>query len=143
MMSATYEAMADLRGCVTPALTKCHTDLAAGEISLVISGCAHIDPRGYHHPTMLSLLNEDVQQSLGALAHAMHCLHTPLAVQLCHSGGMSKPALVETAATMSLAGIERVVENFARAARAWVSASTRCRSTPPGTASSGDSSHRS
>lgn len=120
--SATYEAFADLKGCATPELTKCYTDLADGDIGLLISSCTQIDTRGQHHPTMLSLVSEEAQQSMGLLAHTLHKHGAPLCVQIVHSGAGSKPELTgfpsETPMTLSKSDIDRVIANFVSGAKA-------------------------
>lgn len=124
--SATYEAFADTKGCATPELTKCYTDLADGDIGLLISSCTQVDKRGQHHPTMLSLISEEAQQSIGLLAHDVHKHGAPFCVQLVHSGELSKPKLtgspVETPMTLSKSDIDRIIGNFVQSAKACVGA---------------------
>jgi 2,4-dienoyl-CoA reductase-like NADH-dependent reductase (Old Yellow Enzyme family) len=119
--SATFEALATNDGCVTPSLTKTYTTLADGEVGLIISSCTLVDPHGRHHPTMLSMLSDDSQTSIGRLASNVHKHRCPFAVQLVHAGSLAKPQLtgtpVETPNTMNHSDIDRVVANFVRAAR--------------------------
>ena len=122
--SATYEGLADEIGRATPALEKCYTDYADGEVGLIISSCTQVDPHSKHHPTMLSVTSDDAVQSLGILAQRVHEHRAPVAVQLTHSGMASKEALTglkqEVPDTVSRSDIERIVDNFVRGAKACV-----------------------
>jgi 2,4-dienoyl-CoA reductase-like NADH-dependent reductase (Old Yellow Enzyme family) len=119
--SPTYEALASPSGAVTPALTQLYTDLADGELSLVLTSCTLVDPHGRHHPTMLSLLSPEAQTSLGRLASDVHRHHSHFGVQLVHAGPAAKTAYsslpVETPDAMSAADIERVIGSFVSAAQ--------------------------
>lgn len=122
--SATYEALANESGCSTPAVEKCYTDYADGEVGLIISSCTQVDPHSKHHPTMLSVTSDDAVQSLGILAQRVHEHRAPLAIQLTHSGVASKESLThlkpEVPDTVSHHDIERIVANFVKGAKACV-----------------------
>jgi 2,4-dienoyl-CoA reductase-like NADH-dependent reductase (Old Yellow Enzyme family) len=119
--SPTYEAMATPAGAVTPALTKCYTDLADGRVGLVFTGCTLTDPRGRHHPTMLSLLSPESQGSIGRVASEVHRHQAHFGVQLVHAGLSAKAQYInaepEGPDTMSRSDIERVIDNFIRGAK--------------------------
>lgn len=121
--SATYEAFADNEGCCTPELLKCYSDYSKGEVGLIMSSCTQVDPMGKHHPTMLSLVTEKSITSYNKLVTAVQSEKSSIGFQLVHSGMAAKPHLIggkkpETPDTMSRADIERVIENFGKAASA-------------------------
>jgi 2,4-dienoyl-CoA reductase-like NADH-dependent reductase (Old Yellow Enzyme family) len=119
--SPTYEALSSATGSVTPSLTKCYTDLADGEVSLLLSSCTLADPQGRHHPKMLSLLSSESQTSIGRLASEVHRHHSHFGVQIVHAGPFAKTAYsglpIETPNSMSRADIERVIRDFIFAAK--------------------------
>jgi 2,4-dienoyl-CoA reductase-like NADH-dependent reductase (Old Yellow Enzyme family) len=115
--SPTYEALATTSGLVTPGLTKLYSDLGDGQIGLLLTSCTLTDPRGRHHPMMLSILSDAARTSLGHLASDVHRHGACFGVQLVHAGTQAKPEYlgrlpVEGPDSMSRADIDRAIQNF-------------------------------
>jgi 2,4-dienoyl-CoA reductase-like NADH-dependent reductase (Old Yellow Enzyme family) len=114
--------MADFIGRPLPQLVELYTKLADGGIGCLNTGCTLVDPRGRHHRSMLSLVNDESHHSIGRLILEVHKHGCPIAIQLVHSGPMAKPELMngqakETPDTMSQRDIERVISSFVQGAK--------------------------
>ena len=119
--SATYEALASRNGSVTQEIIDLYSSYK--KVGLIMSSCTLIDPLGRHHPTMLSLVDHDAELSFTKLSDAVHGIGSAFGVQLAHSGATAKPIYLnghqqETPKNMKRADIERVINNFGRAAKA-------------------------
>ncbi|OHT09808.1 NADPH dehydrogenase [Tritrichomonas foetus] len=119
--SATYEALATRNGSATDDLINLYRSYK--KVGLIMSSCTLVDPRGRHHPTMLSLVDSDACKSFSRLSDAVHDEGSAFGVQLAHSGMFSKIQYLnghqpETPKNMTKNDIERVIHNFGQAARA-------------------------
>ncbi len=133
--SATHEAMADLDGIANDQLLGCMTDLAKGEVGLVITGHAHVTLEGQAGPRQMGIYSDAMLDSLKQVALAVHENDGVVAVQLAHAGmrGIGKEAAplgpsdvveegVKKASAMGLEDIKRTVKAFGDAAQRAVEA---------------------
>lgn len=128
--SATFEALSNSQGSCTNQIIDLYKQYR--NVGLVLSSCALTDDRGRHHPTMLSLsplsthnsdgnLSRDHLDSFSQLTNEMHKQGSCFGIQLVHSGLSAKKHLInnsnpEGPNTMSIADIERVINNFQKSA---------------------------
>ena len=91
--SATWEGLATDEGAVTPALTAMMQELAQGEVGLIISSHAYVQPRGQAGPWQLGAYSDDLLDGLKAMTAAVHEAGGTIVLQLAHAGCYSPPDL--------------------------------------------------
>ncbi len=84
--SATWEGMATETGEVTPKLIKLMEDLARGEVGLIITGHAYVDPIGQASPWQLGVHRDELISSLEKIPQAVHKFGSKVFLQIAHSG---------------------------------------------------------
>lgn len=135
--SATYENRCDAEGKVTDELLRFYTELARGEIGLIITGNAMVHPWGLTAPNALGIYSDDHLPGLARLAQVFKDYGVKAMVQLSHGGRQTVPDLIrgrEVLAPsavysramklmpreMALSEIKEIIEAFVTAAeRAW------------------------
>ncbi len=131
--SATWEGLADKRGCVTQRLVDLYRELAEGGCGLLISSFTNVLEDGSTIPGSMGLFHDRQNKGVGQLAEAVHQANGKLCLQLVHGGGQASsklcggqplaPSAVETKLfpelprEMTLEDIKRTVAAFAAAAQ--------------------------
>lgn len=129
--SATWEGMATEDGAVTPKLIETMVDLARGDVGLIISGHAYVQPRGQASLKQLGVYKDEFIDGLRQMTDAVHQYNGKIVMQISHAGNFAPMALTgQTPVVVSdyeglaksprheLSGqeIEQLVDNFADAA---------------------------
>jgi 2,4-dienoyl-CoA reductase-like NADH-dependent reductase (Old Yellow Enzyme family) len=107
--SATWEGMCDSDGRPTPKLTSCYSDLAAGNVGLIITGYTFVRPDGKQLPGKMGIHTDDLAADLRNLTQAVHSKGGKICVQLVHAGGQTT---AKTAGRRPLAPSSVRVEQF-------------------------------
>jgi len=128
--SATFEGMAEPDGAARDALVTLTEDLARGEVGLIITSHAYVEPRGRARSSQLGIQNDGLVPGLARLAEAAHQHGAMTIVQLAHAGctanepegewvGPSSLTLPDgrTCRELTKSEIGGIVEDFRRAAR--------------------------
>lgn len=130
--SATWEGMADEEGFCTPALITLISELAKGEVGLIISSHTFVTPEGQAGPRRLAVCDDRFIPSLNALARAAHSEGSKMFLQLAHAGLQGDTSLTKFVAlgpsslmtekgpvgrAMTLDETERTVAAFVQAAQ--------------------------
>ena len=128
--SATFEGMADSSGAVKDVLVELTESLAQGEVGLIISSHAYIEPRGRVRASQLGIHNDSLVSGLSRLAEAAHAHGSKTLVQIAHGGctandpagewvGPSSMTLPDgrSCRELSKSEIAVIVQDFRRAAR--------------------------
>ena len=84
--SATWEGMAADDGACTPKLIDLMTELAKGEVGLIISSHAYVSPEGQAGPWQLGVYKDSLIPGLKALTQAVHENGGKIILQLAHAG---------------------------------------------------------
>jgi 2,4-dienoyl-CoA reductase-like NADH-dependent reductase (Old Yellow Enzyme family) len=131
--SATYENRCHEEGTVTDDLIRFYTDLADGEIGLIITGNAMVHPWGLTAPDALGIYSDEHLPGLTRLARVFRDRNVHAVVQLSHGGRQTLPSLIggreswapspvysrsmkNTPKEMTLREIKEVIEAFVAAA---------------------------
>jgi 2,4-dienoyl-CoA reductase-like NADH-dependent reductase (Old Yellow Enzyme family) len=128
--SATFEGMADSTGAPKDSLVGLTEELAKGEVGLIISSHAYIEPRGRVRPSQLGVYDDSLVPGLSKLADAAHANGSKTLLQIAHGGctgnepvgynvGPSAVTLPDgrTCRELSKSEIAGIVDDFRRAAR--------------------------
>ncbi|MDH4197910.1 MAG: NADH:flavin oxidoreductase, partial [Candidatus Aminicenantes bacterium] len=91
--SATAEFMAEDDGTVTPRLVELYQSLAEGEVGLIISGHAYVQPEGKAGPRQTAVYDDRFTPGLRRLAAAVHAFPSRIFLQLAHAGRQTKPKI--------------------------------------------------
>jgi len=91
--SATWEGMATDTGLVTPQLITTMTDLADGDLGLIISGHAYVSPEGQAGPWQLGAHSDDCLPGLRQMTQAVHDHGGRIVIQLAHAGNFTSEKL--------------------------------------------------
>jgi len=130
--SATWEGMCDPRGAPTERLVSLYETLAEEGVGLILTGYAYVLPEGKQAPGKMAMDDDTRVPSLREMTRRVHAKGGKIAAQLVHAGGqasrrvsgqspvgpsaVSLPHYEEEPRPLSVEGIGRVVEAFARAA---------------------------
>ncbi|MGA2361142.1 MAG: NADH:flavin oxidoreductase [Candidatus Aminicenantales bacterium] len=131
--SATQDFMATNEGEVTDRQVDLFARLAEGEVGLIISGHAFVEPRGKASPRQLAVYDDRFIEGLRRIAAAVHRFPSRIFLQIAHAGRQTKEKLsgstpVSPSAVydpvskvmpreLSAAGIRALIEAFVQAAR--------------------------
>ncbi len=131
--SATQDFMATDEGEVTDRQVDLFSRLAEGEIGLIISGHAFVEPLGKASPRQLAVHNDRFIKGLSRIAAAVHRLPSKIFLQIAHAGRQTReklcgstpvsPSAVYDPASkvmpreLSAGEIEALIEAFVQAAR--------------------------
>jgi 2,4-dienoyl-CoA reductase-like NADH-dependent reductase (Old Yellow Enzyme family) len=91
--SATWSAVGDNKGYVTDRAIEFYTELAGGEIGLIITGYQYVLPNGIQHPYMLGNYDDDLLEGLSGLARAVHSAGGKIVPQIVHTGARANAKL--------------------------------------------------
>lgn len=91
--SATWEGMAGDDGSVTPALAGCLSQLAEGQVGLIISSHAYIRPEGQAGPKQMGVYKDSLISGLSQITQAVQGQGGKIVLQISHSGCSANPKL--------------------------------------------------
>lgn len=100
--SATFEGMADSNGAARDLLVSLTEDLARGEVGLIISSHAFVEPRGRVRASQLGVHNDALVPSLARLADAAHAHGSKTVLQVAHGGCTANDPIGEWVGPSSL-----------------------------------------
>jgi 2,4-dienoyl-CoA reductase-like NADH-dependent reductase (Old Yellow Enzyme family) len=84
--SATWEGMAEVDGACSPKLVGLMSELAKGEVGLIITGHAYIRQDGQAGPWQLGIYNDALIQGLREMTQAVHDHGGRVVLQAAHAG---------------------------------------------------------
>jgi 2,4-dienoyl-CoA reductase-like NADH-dependent reductase (Old Yellow Enzyme family) len=130
--SATNDRTATRDGKVTDELVDYYTLLARGEIGLIITGHAYVDPLGQGSMRQLGVYDDSLIPGLTRIADAVHETNGKVAMQITHAGRQTQKEIIgETPVApsaipyglqkvmpreLSDGEIEKIIEDYASAA---------------------------
>lgn len=129
--SATFEGMANPDGSASRRLVELNTELAKGEVGLIISGYAYPSTEGKSRPMQSGVHTDDMIPGLKQITDAVHQTGGKIAMQIGHSGcnsfvvpdggkalGPSKMMMPQGCECRDMTGaeIEKTIEDFSHAA---------------------------
>lgn len=91
--SATQDYMATDQGEATDLQVDLYTRLAEGEVGLIISGHAYVQPSGKASPRQLAVYDDRFIPGLARIADAAHRFPNRIFLQIAHSGRQTKERL--------------------------------------------------
>jgi len=91
--SATWEGMAEDDGSVTAALVDCMSQLAEGQVGLIISSHAYIKPEGQAGPKQIGVYKDALINGLKQITQAIQGRGGKIVLQISHSGCSANPKL--------------------------------------------------
>jgi 2,4-dienoyl-CoA reductase-like NADH-dependent reductase (Old Yellow Enzyme family) len=131
--SATHDYMAAQDGTVTDRQVSLYRELARGDIGLIVSGHAFVNPEGKASPFQIGAHKDEMTGGLARIADAVHEEGGRIFLQISHAGRQTKPKLTGctplapsavyeptfdvTPAAMSPEDIKNVIGDFIQAAR--------------------------
>ena len=91
--SATHDYLADDEGFVTDRQVELHRRLAEGEVGLIITGHAFVQPSGKASPRQIAVYDDRFVEGLTRIAAAVHAFPSRVFIQIAHAGRQTKPKL--------------------------------------------------
>ncbi len=91
--SATHDFMADDEGSVTDAHIELYSRLAEGEVGLIITGHAHVQPSGKASPRQMAVFDDRFVEGLARIPAAVHRFSSLVFLQIAHAGRQTKDKL--------------------------------------------------
>ncbi|MGA2586421.1 MAG: NADH:flavin oxidoreductase [Candidatus Aminicenantales bacterium] len=91
--SATHEYMAEADGTVTERQVGLFQRLAEGEVGLIITGHAFVNPNGKASPRQTSISADRYIEGLRCIPRAVHAYPAKIFIQLAHAGRQTKVKL--------------------------------------------------
>jgi len=89
--SATHDYMADDEGHVTDANVALYARLAEGEVGLIITGHANVQPLGKASPRQTAVFDDRFVDGLARIPAAVHRHASKVFLQIAHAGRQTKP----------------------------------------------------
>ncbi len=89
--SATQDFLAAEDGRITQAQISLYSRLAQGEVGLIISGHAYVQPAGKASPRQIAATDDRFRPGLASLAEAVHRTPTKIFLQIAHAGRQTRP----------------------------------------------------
>ena len=89
--SATHDYMADDAGFVTEANVGLFARLAEGEVGLIITGHANVQPAGKASPRQMGVHDDRFVEGLARIPAAVHQYPSKVFLQIAHAGRQTKP----------------------------------------------------
>ncbi len=111
--SATWAGMATDDGASTPQLVNLLSNLAAGQVGLIITGHAYVRPDGQHAPWQLGIHQDTLIPGLQDLTRAVHEHDSKIVVQLGYGGAYLSKSRVRS---MSARDFQELAEAYGQAA---------------------------
>jgi len=91
--SATHDYMADDDGFVTGREVDLYRRLAEGEVGLIITGHAYVQPSGKASPRQMAVCDDRFVEGLARIPAAVHAHPSLVFLQIAHAGRQTKPKL--------------------------------------------------
>jgi 2,4-dienoyl-CoA reductase-like NADH-dependent reductase (Old Yellow Enzyme family) len=91
--SATHDFMADEAGNVTDAHIELYSRLAEGEVGLIITGHAHVQPSGKASPRQMAVFDDRFVEGLARIPEVVHRFPSLVFLQIAHAGRQTKEKL--------------------------------------------------
>jgi 2,4-dienoyl-CoA reductase-like NADH-dependent reductase (Old Yellow Enzyme family) len=91
--SATHDFMADDGGFVTDAHIELYRLLAEGEVGLIITGHAHVQPSGQASPRQMAVFDDRFVEGLARIPKIVHRFPSRVFLQIAHAGRQTKKKL--------------------------------------------------
>ncbi|MGZ5454726.1 MAG: oxidoreductase, partial [Candidatus Aminicenantales bacterium] len=91
--SATHEYMADDEGNVTDNEVELYRRLAEGEVGLIITGHAFVQPSGKASPRQTAVYDDRFVEGLARIPAAVHGYSSLVFLQIAHAGRQTKERL--------------------------------------------------
>ena len=91
--SATHDFMADDEGFVTDAHIELYRHLAEGEVGLIITGHAHVQPSGKASPKQMAVFDDRFIEGLARIPEIVHRFQSLVFLQIAHAGRQTKEKL--------------------------------------------------
>ena len=88
--SATHDFMADEDGSITERNISLFTQLAEGEVGLIITGHAYVNPAGKASPRQIGIHEDRLVEGLSRIPQAVHRFPTRIFIQIAHAGRQTK-----------------------------------------------------
>ena len=126
--SATWEAMGEPDGTPAIDLANLLADLAEGQVGLIITGYAFVDPIGRGLPKQTGMHIDAMVGPWTRITEAVHRSGGKIAMQIVHAGGQTKadwiggqplgpsamthPAFGDQVAELSLEQIQKIIQQF-------------------------------
>lgn len=89
--SATHDYMADDEGAITDANVALFARLAEGEVGLIITGHAFVQPSGKASPRQIAVYDDRFVEGLARIPPAVHRHASKVFLQIAHAGRQTKP----------------------------------------------------
>jgi 2,4-dienoyl-CoA reductase-like NADH-dependent reductase (Old Yellow Enzyme family) len=110
--SATWEGMAGVKGECTRKIVNIMSELAEGEVGLIISSHAYVQRDGQAGPLQLGIYTDDFIDDYRKMTRAVHERDSKIVLQITHAGAFASAKLIGKP-PLALSG----VENFTKAPR--------------------------
>ena len=91
--SATHDFMSANDGSISDRQDRLYEDLAKGEVGLIISGHAYVNPAGKASPYQISAYSDDKINGLRRLTKAAHSYDSRIILQIAHAGRQTNEKL--------------------------------------------------
>lgn len=91
--SATHAYLADDEGFVTDREVELYRHLAEGEVGLIITGHAFVQPSGKASPRQIAVYDDRFIGGLARIPAAVHAFPARIFLQIAHAGRQTKPKL--------------------------------------------------
>jgi 2,4-dienoyl-CoA reductase-like NADH-dependent reductase (Old Yellow Enzyme family) len=91
--SATHDFLADDEGNVTDANIEIYRRLAEGEVGLIITGHAHVQPSGKASPRQTAVFDNRFVEGLARIPESVHRFPSRVFLQIAHAGRQTKEKL--------------------------------------------------
>lgn len=88
--SATHDFMAEEDGAITERQISLFRQLAEGEVGLIITGHAHVNPAGKASPRQIGIYDDRFIAGLSLLTKAVHQFPAKFFLQISHAGRQTK-----------------------------------------------------
>ena len=91
--AATHDFMASRNGAVTERQVSLFKNLAKGEVGLIITGHAYVNPAGIASPYQTGVYSDHCIEGLSQITSAVHKYPSRIFLQISHAGRQTKPKL--------------------------------------------------
>ena len=88
--SATHDYMAKEDGSITERQVRLYEELAVGEVGLIITGHAYVQPSGKASPRQIAIHDDRFVPGLARVAEVVHRHPSKIFIQLAHAGRQTK-----------------------------------------------------
>ncbi len=91
--AATHDFMASRNGAVTERQVSLFKNLAKGEVGLIITGHAYVNPAGIASPYQTGVYSDHCIEGLSQITESVHKYPSRIFLQISHAGRQTKPKL--------------------------------------------------